>query len=486
MRLDYLQNRLERIVLKNNKMSIVNHKYIALILVLGIFLMGCSDASAPKKIADTSSFFDKGDRVCFVGNSITDMGMFHNNIYLYHITRFLDKPIKVYNLGISGDVTTGVLNRMEDDIMIHKPTHAVIMLGMNDVQRNLYGAKTTTNNDTLYKRQEAIHIYKKNLDSIVNIFLSKNVQVILERPSIYDQTATLSEPNHLGVNGVLGECGIFIDSLAGKYQLQVVDYFSTMNRINTEIQTKDSSATLTSKDRIHPEETGHFVMTYEFLRTEKASKYISKIVIDARDLKSLEESYNCHISAITKQKNKIEFDVKEMALPFPVNREQQEALKLVPFVDDFNVELFKVRNLTNGEYRLQIDNVVVGIFSSEQLDEGVNLATYKLIPQFQQAKEVREKLEELWEMEGKLRGMKFIEYMDVYKSCPKKESLDYVESFLDSIFSGYPDPYYKDQLKTYVQNKPKEEKLTIACAIIRKEIYSLAKPKKHLFTLQLK
>jgi len=67
--------------------------------------------------------FEKGSRVCFVGNSITHNGGFHHNILLYHVTRFPKQPVSFYNCGISGDVTGGVLKRMEDDILVHRPRH---------------------------------------------------------------------------------------------------------------------------------------------------------------------------------------------------------------------------------------------------------------------------------------------------------------------------------------------------------------------------
>lgn len=81
--------------------------------------------------------FEKGFRICFVGNSITNNGEFHHNILLYYITRFPTQPVRYYNCGISGDFAGGVLNRMEDDILVHQPAHVVIMLGMNDVNRLL-------------------------------------------------------------------------------------------------------------------------------------------------------------------------------------------------------------------------------------------------------------------------------------------------------------------------------------------------------------
>jgi endoglucanase len=135
-----------------------------------------------------SSLFHKGDKVCFVGNSITSNGEFYHNIMLYYVTRFPNQPITFFNCGISGDVCSGVLKRMDDDILIHNPTHAVIKLGMNDVNRSLYTLYPTKNADTLDKREEAISKYKVKLDSIINIFLSRRIKVILQKPTDYDQT----------------------------------------------------------------------------------------------------------------------------------------------------------------------------------------------------------------------------------------------------------------------------------------------------------
>jgi endoglucanase len=98
------------------------------------------------------SFFHKGDRVAFVGNSITNNGEFHHNISQYYVTRFPQQPITFFNCGISGDVTSGILNRMDMDILINRPTHVVLMIGMNDVKRNLYGAMPTQDVDTLKQR----------------------------------------------------------------------------------------------------------------------------------------------------------------------------------------------------------------------------------------------------------------------------------------------------------------------------------------------
>ena len=456
-----------------------------------IFFSSCTNDNLKKSTKNDSLFFKKGDRVCFVGNSITHMGGFHHNILLYHITRFPYDQVSFFNCGIAGDSSVGVLNRMEDDILINNPTHAVIMLGMNDVQRDLYGALPSINKDTLDQRKEAIKIYKKNIKKIVNLFKAKNIKVILQKPSIYDQTAVLPEPIHKGVNEALGECAVFIDSIAAKYELPMVDYFSFMNNLNSKIQESDPSKTLTGNDRIHPGITGHFVMAYKFLKTEEAPKYVSKIIIDKNKATSSKKSFNCEINSVSKQNKDITFSVKEYALPFPTITDQEEVLKIIPFLNELNVQLLKVIHLTKGQFELLIDDSVIGTFTEKQLSDGLNLSEYQTTPQYQQSIKVHSLLNKLWEIEWKLRDLKLIEYMEDYKTCPDKNNLELVDTYLDSVFTkkygglSY-GSYYKDQLKKYITNKPKEKEYQGASKKLRRKIYITAQPKVHTFILRSK
>jgi endoglucanase len=43
--------------------------------------------------SNKNTLFKNGERVCFVGNSITNNGEFHHNILLYYITRFPEKEV---------------------------------------------------------------------------------------------------------------------------------------------------------------------------------------------------------------------------------------------------------------------------------------------------------------------------------------------------------------------------------------------------------
>ncbi|MFZ4581480.1 MAG: SGNH/GDSL hydrolase family protein [Paludibacter sp.] len=449
-----------------------------------IFLLSIVFASTE---AQENLFFSAGDRVCFVGNSITNNGEFHHNILLYHTTRFPNQELEFFNCGISGDNTQGIINRMESDILIHKPNKVLIMIGMNDINRGLYGTKPTINADTLRLRKEALSRYKTNLDKIITLLLSKKITVILQKPSIYDETAVLSTPTKIGANDALKNCAEIMEEFSVKYKLQTVDYWTPMTKMNQEIQIKDPKATLVGSDRIHPGAIGHIVMAYHFLKAEKAPAFVSHIVIDKNKKQQTSASKNCEINSIQWESNKITFKVKEAALPFPVISEQKEATELVPFTNELNTELLKVKGLSKGDYKLTIDSVLIGQFTAAQFSEGLNLANYPSTPQYKQAMRVRDILWELRTVVSKYRGLKFIEFNGDFRKCPDKTNLQVVQNYMDSVFStgSYKtNPYFKSRLKDYVQNKPKENEFVEMANNLRKKSYVEAQTKYHNYIIE--
>lgn len=431
------------------------------------------------------TFFEKGDRVCFVGNSITNQGEFHHNVLLYHITRFPKQLLTIYNCGISGDNTGGILKRMEDDILQNNPTKAVIMIGMNDVNGSLYGTIATQSADTLKKRQDALNTYKTNLEKIINVFLSKKITIILQKPSLYDETGVLKSKVNVGRNAALKKCSDIMGELATKYSLQTVDYWTIMTELNQQVQKQNPSASLTSNDRVHPGPTGHFVMAYQFLKTENAPQFVAKMHVEKDEKSSNKSSLNANFQSVKWQNDKVEFTVKENSLPFPIVETQKEAIGLVPFVDELNVELLQVKGLKEGNYSLLIDEIKVGDFSNSEFQKGINLATNTKTPQYQQALKVRSVLTDLWKFESKLRGLKFIEYNYYYRTAPDKSNVDSLKSYLSQKFEAQykGNSYFKLQLNSYFDSKPNEKEYATQSDLLRKKAYELAQPITHNFKL---
>ncbi|WP_167618275.1 SGNH/GDSL hydrolase family protein [Maribellus sediminis] len=429
--------------------------------------------------------FSSGDRVCFVGNSITHDGWFFHNIWLYHITRFPDQQVTFFNCGIAGDVTSGVLQRMDKDILANNPTHVVLMLGMNDVERSLYGPNQTSNIDTLKKRDEALLTYQQNMELIVKTFLAKDIRVILEKPTIYDQTLVSERYNNFGVNDALKTCAAFVDGLADKFELPVVDYWTIMNRLNREMQKDVPEASITGPDRVHPGNTGHFVMSYQFLKTLGAPQLVSEIVIDKTPEISAEKCINCRITSLRNEVKTIAFSVPENALPFPVSGSQKEGLELVPFMQELNQEILRIKDLKNTHYSLYIDSVFIGSFASEVLHKGINLADYAQTPQFRQALEVRKVLEELWVNEAKLRDLKLIEANRYFQELQESNKLS--KHTLDSMFTAnYTGSlnYRLSKSEAYFTNKPLENDIKMNMISLQEEAFRKAQPIEHRYLLR--
>jgi lysophospholipase L1-like esterase len=430
------------------------------------------------------ALFQQKDRICFVGNSITHGGDFHHNILLFQMTRFPFVRVDFFNNGISGDVTGGILKRMESDILVHRPTYCIIMIGMNDVRRNLYGSQPTQNADTLTLRKNALDLYKKNLEEIVKIFLSKNIKVILQKPSIYDQTAILKTANNFGVNDALKECADFGQDLANKYQLRTVDYWSIMTELNEKMQKADPSISIVGNDRVHPGAAGHLVMSYQFLKTLEFPKLVSSIEVK----KKKTNCQNCEIADFKRDNELISFSVLEKSLPFPIVENQKKAMELISFMDDLNQEVLQVAKLSKGNYQLKIDNIEIGNFSENDLKKGVNLAQYENTPQYQQALAVRKTLTKLWDDEANLRTIKWTEFSHM-SDFEAKNDLEAARKYLDKRFDekykmmGNAN-YYKSQFDKYFVVKPQEQFFINESEELKNKAFQEAVPVKHLFQLQ--
>lgn len=432
------------------------------------------------------TLFKNGDRVCFVGNSITHDGRFHHNIAQYYITRFPDSTVHFFNCGISGDVTGGILKRLRSDVLVHNPTHVVLMIGMNDVDRSLYGNNVTTNADTLRRREMAGQTYASNLKQLIRLLQIDSVKVILQSPSIYDQTAKLATPNNFGVNDELGKYAQIGEKLAEEFGLLTVDYWSVMNDLSQYVQEADPKATIIGNDRIHPGDVGHFIMTNQFLEATDADRYVSYIHVDQKS--GPVKCVKCTVENFIPQKNGVSFDLLETALPFVLTAAQTPALELVEFTQYFNAEEVVVENLAPGIYNLSVDGVVLDKFTDQRFREGVNLAVLEKAAQYKQSERVNEILQKMWIAEGKLRDIKWVEYGHLSK-MDKTDDKDAIRAFLneryESTYAGTTyASYYKKQFDNYLLFKPSEQFYTDEIVRLNALAYTAARPVSHKISVK--
>lgn len=357
--------------------------------------------------------FVKGDRVAFLGNSITCGGHYHSYIWLYYMTRFPDQRIDIFNEGIGGDVAKQMYERM-DKVFEHNPTVVTLSFGMNDTGYMDYTdpaneATGRTNVATACKDYEPIEaLYKRH----------PRVKKILISSSPYDETSHFNKAPFPGKNKLIEEIGDFLKQRADANQWGFVDLNRGMTDINQREQQLDSAYTLCGRDRVHPSTDGHMVMAYLFLKAQGFThKPVADIQINASN-SVVDRAENCRITDLSASPEGVHFTYQAQALPYPIDSShyenelhtQADALKVIPFMEEMNYEGLSVAGLTDGYYMLKIEGEIIARLTAGELKRGINLASYGNTPQYKQAQQLRAMNERRWLMERQMREYYWMEY----------------------------------------------------------------------------
>ena len=135
------------------------------------------------------------------------------------------------------------------------------------------------------------------------------VRVVMIGSSPYDETARIEGNTPLrGKNAVMQRVVEFQKASADAHGWEFIDYNAPLVEVGRQQQAVDPSFTLTGGDRVHPDNDGHMVMAYLFLKAQGfAGKEVADIRIDAAKGEVL-ESANCKISNLRKYGRDLSFD----------------------------------------------------------------------------------------------------------------------------------------------------------------------------------
>jgi len=430
--------------------------------------------------------FREGDVWCAAGDSITQSGLYHRDVYLFHVTRFPDRRIRHFNRGVGGDSATGALRRLEHDILWPSPTVVTFMFGMNDVNRFAYRGDSA-DPELRRQRDQAVDTCLESLRLLIGRIEAAGGRVVLFTPSIFDQTAVFPDGDNLdavgteaeGVNTGLGRIARGVRELAGGLRVPVVDVHDAMTAFNAQAQETDPAYTLVGPDRVHPGAEGHFFMTQVFLIASDAPRLVSHIDFDAASGRGRAE--NGVLDGRASSPEHAHFTFRANALPFPLDETLPASAGLRRFQERFNQELLRVRGLNPGRYRLSIDGVPVGLFTAGGLDAGINLADHPATPQYQQALRVRELLRRRHHLvsEG-LRTLLFVEHNYLNGSGVAKDDVPAIRLVLAKKLEeirGQPwHDYVKGLFDVYVENKAREAEILRKADEMEEDLWDTARP----------
>lgn len=184
----------------------------------------------------------KGD-IIFAGNSITDGAEWYE----------LFNDVRIKNRGISGDVSAGVIKRL-DEITSRKPAKVFLMIGVNDLARNV-------STDSLVKNILWIASYIRQQIPSTQLY----VQSILPVNDVYGKFET-----HTNKGDKIKQVNVQLGQNASSYHYTYMDLYSHFTDTNGKM-----NATLTN-DGLHLKGEAyllwkHLIYPYVFDLDEKPS-----------------------------------------------------------------------------------------------------------------------------------------------------------------------------------------------------------------------
>lgn len=200
--------------------------------------------------------FPQNARVCFIGDSIT-----HNNgcvsyISAYYHEHLKDRNVNFYNCGVAGGRVRTALPIMDKDVFPHNPTHAVIMFGINDSDREALAESRSV--ERYDKLVNAYNVFWQNLLQMCRRLQEKNVEIILCTQTPYDEYQEADTPCLVGGYALMEGYAQAVRDIARELQVPLCDYHQYFSRAM-------QGEPVITPDRIHPNDNGQFHMAKCFL-----------------------------------------------------------------------------------------------------------------------------------------------------------------------------------------------------------------------------
>lgn len=320
-----------------------------------------------------------GDRIVFYGDDITAVQFFDNPleprlypsfVETYAITRFPHAHFDFVNSAWAGDRVSGGAGgtidiRLQRDVIAYKPTVVTVMLGMNDGEMSPY-------------HTDRFNKFASGFEHILSTLRSNlpEARVTAIKPSPYDEVTQQPDVADGGYNRVLMQYGTFIHQTAEREGLTIADLNTTLVAVLEKATAIDpATARKIIPDRIHPSAAGHLILAEDLLKAWNAPALVSAVRIDESRQPFI------HTGNTTVRDLKIALALSwtqtDNALPFPIDMADPvvglvvSCSDLVPALDQ---QTLQVNGLVADRYELRIDNDTIGVFTREQLREGINLA----------------------------------------------------------------------------------------------------------------
>jgi lysophospholipase L1-like esterase len=333
-----------------------------------ILLMLCLVAGPP--VANGEDFFKKGDRIVFLGDSITEQYQYSNYLELYLTTRHPDWNLFFLNAGIGGDTANGGAGRFQSHVLDEQPTAVTINFGMNDAGYGKFDANR--NKQYVQKTEQMLEMAKK-----------ANVRVALLSPNAVDRRGRENFKLYVETQK---EFYAPLKGLAEKHGFRFADQYAVTRAAIEKMEADKADKVIPYYDGFHTSPPGGLLMAHAILTGLDSPAKVSGVTIDAAASKI--DAENATAGGLKVSDTVVSFTRTDKALPFPVQNDWKTILPYVNDLKDLNDYSLIIKGLKNGIWEIRIDGKPVLQVSADDLARGVNLGNVTTGPVFEHSQKV--------------------------------------------------------------------------------------------------
>jgi lysophospholipase L1-like esterase len=362
-------------LLHNFSMSITYRKIVA---------VGLASLILSVRALAADFFIHDGDRVVFLGDSITEQKLYTTYIEAYTLARYPTWKLTFRNTGWGGDtswlrqrfhpdeaalfaaaegpqqamVEDAVQRGLERDVLPLHPTVVTIDFGMNDHAYQAF-------------REDIFRAYVRSQTQLVKVLEGAGARVALLTPQPIEDKRP--DPDKDVRNESLRKFSDGLREVAARSGALYVDEFDPYMAIMMHERATNPDAHIGGGDSVHPGPIGHTLMAWAILKGLGAPAAVSRAEIAATD-GTVATAEHCAISNVKVADGGLTFDRLDEALPMPIDARAEPALKLAPVLDDLSRYELRVTGLAPGNYEVKIDGESLAQVGHDKLAEGLNLS----------------------------------------------------------------------------------------------------------------
>src|SRR6266446_6506258 len=302
-------------------------------------------------------FIKDGDRVVFLGDSITEQRLYTTYLEAYALTRHPTWKLSFRNVGWGGDtswlrqrahrdekalsaadessqqkmVEDSVGRGLNRDVVPLKPTVFTVKFGMNDHSYQPF-------------REDIFRAYVRSQSEIAKVLKEHGARAAFLTPQpIEDKRA---DPDKDVRNESLRKFSDGLKEVCSRQGATFVDQFDPYMAIMLRERAGNPTALIGGGDAVHPGPIGHTVMAWAILKALGATPLVSRAEVDYAAKKS--SASQCEIANLKVADGTVSFDRLDESLPMPIDPRAEASLKLAPVIEDLDRYELRISGLPQG------------------------------------------------------------------------------------------------------------------------------------------